>query len=108
MLTFHRTDDESRVQDILTGIAWLHGRTRTIQLHCSGRASAWCLLASSVSPVPVTLDLEPMKVPVTDDDLKRFVFVPGLQRAGGLRVAHLLAEPITDLIMSAAENAGFH
>ena len=104
-LTFHRTDDEYRVQDILTGIAWLHERTRIVQLHCSGRASTWCLLAAAVSPVPVTLDLEPVKNPASDDELKRMFFVPGLQRAGGLRVAHMLAEPFSDLIMTASENA---
>ena len=108
VLTFHRTDDANRVQDILTGIAWLRERTRTVQLHCSGRASSWCLLAASVSPVPVVLDIEPVRMPATDDELRRMMFVPGLQRAGGLRVAHMLAEPLSDLIVSATENAVFH
>jgi len=99
-LTYHRTDDEYRVQDILTGIAWLRERApRSIRLHCNGRASAWCLLAAAVAPVPVILDIEPVRVPSTDDELKRLVFVPGLQRAGGLRIAHMLAEPM------ASENA---
>lgn len=97
-----------RVQDVLTGIAWLHERTHAVRVHCSGRASAWCLLAASVSAVPVVLDIEPVKAPVTDDELKRVLFVPGLQRAGGLRVAHLLAEPMSDLLMTASENAMFH
>ena len=108
VLTFHRTDDEYRIQDILIGIAWLHERTRTVRLHCSGRASAWCLLAASVSPVPVELDLEPVKNPASDDELKRMLFVPGLQRAGGLRIAHMLAEPLTDSLFMATENAMFH
>jgi hypothetical protein len=93
-LTYHRTDDQNRVQDILTGIAWLHEHALgSIRLHCNGRASAWCLLAAAVTPVPVILDIEPVPAPSTDDELKRLVFIPGLQRAGGLRVAHLLAEP---------------
>lgn len=108
VLTFHRTDDEYRVQDILTGIAWLHERSRTVRLHCTGRASSWCLLAASISPVPVVLDVEPMKAPTSDDELKRWLFVPGLQRAGGLRVAHMLAEPITDLLMTVTENSIFN
>jgi hypothetical protein len=95
-LTYHRTDDEYRVQDILTGVAWLHERAPlSIRLHCNGRASAWCLLAAAVAPLSVILDIEPLPVPSTDDELKRLVFVPGLQRAGGLRVAHMLAEPMT-------------
>jgi dienelactone hydrolase len=97
-LTYHRTDDEYRVQDILTGIAWLHKRApRSIRLHCNGRASAWCLLAAAVAPLSVILDIEPIRAPSTDDELKRLVFVPGLQRAGGLRVAHMLAEPMAPL-----------
>jgi dienelactone hydrolase len=103
-LTFHRTDDEYRVQDILTGIAWLHERSRTVKLHCNGRASSWCLLAASVSPVPVVLDIEPVKTPSSDEDLKRLMFVPGLQRAGGMRVVHMLAEPMTDLLTTVTEN----
>ncbi len=108
VLTFHRTDDEYRIQDILTGIAWLHERTHAVRLHCTGRASAWCLLAASVSVVPVTLDIEAVKTPSSDDELKRVLFVPGLQRAGGLRVAHLLAEPMSELLVTASENALFH
>ena len=108
VLTFHRTDDEYRVQDILTGIAWLHERTHNVRLHCNGRASAWCLLAASVSPVPVTLDVEAVKIPLSDDDLKKMVYVPGLQRAGGLRVAQMLAQPISELLVGVTENALFH
>jgi dienelactone hydrolase len=104
-LTYHRTDDENRVQDILTGISWLHERSpRGVRLHCSGRASAWCLLAASVSHVPVTLDIEPIKPPTSDEELKRLVFIPGLQRAGGLRVAHLLVDPMGDLFITATDN----
>jgi hypothetical protein len=95
-LTYHRTDDEYRVQDILTGIAWLHERNANVRLHCSGRASAWCLLAASVSPVPVVLEMEPIHSPASDEDLKRLVYVPGLQRAGGLRVARMLTEQVSE------------
>ena len=109
VLTFHHTDDENRVQDILTGIAWLHERNQAVQLHCSGRASAWCLLAASVSPVAVTLDLEAVKMPANDEELKRLVFVPGLQRAGGLRTAMMLAQsPLHEPAVGISENALFH
>lgn len=104
-LTYHRTDDEDRVQDILTGISWLHERApRGVRLHCSGRASTWCLLAASVSKIPVTLEIEPIRTPANDEDLKRLIFVPGLQRAGGLRIAHLLADPASDLFQPVTDN----
>jgi hypothetical protein len=103
-LTFHRTDDEYRVQDILTGIAWLHERSRSVRLHCNGRASSWCLVAASVSPIPVILDIESIKNPSSDEDVKRLMFAPGLQRAGGLRVVHMLAEPLSDLVTTVTEN----
>lgn len=107
-LTFHRTDDANRVQDILTGLAWLRERSRTVRLHCTGKASAWCMLAAAVAPFPVLLDAEQLHLPASDEELKRIANVPGLQRAGGLRVARMLAEPMGDLLLTVTDNGFFH
>jgi Acetyl xylan esterase (AXE1) len=87
-LTFHRSDDANRVQDILTSIAYLRQAGREhIELVCSGQASGWCMLAAAVSPVPVTFNL-----PVgTDEEIARTLFVPGLQHAGGIPAVRALA-----------------
>jgi len=56
----------------------------------------------------VVLDIEPIKTVSSDEDLKRLVFAPGLQRAGGMRVVHMLAEPLTDLLTTVTENGLYY
>src|SRR5208282_31451 len=53
-LTFNKTDDAERVQDILTALRWLN--QDSTKLVCRGKASIWCTLAASVSPKKVQLD----------------------------------------------------
>jgi dienelactone hydrolase len=80
-LTFHRSDDANRVQDILTGIAFLAaGGARSIRLVCPGRAAGWCLAASVVTPFPIAFD---PPGPTTAFRLD----IPGLEAAGGGRLA---------------------
>src|SRR5205823_3677534 len=55
-LTFNKSDDANRVQDILTALAYLsqqeHGTPELIGL---GGAGVWSQFAAAVSPVPVRL-----------------------------------------------------
>jgi hypothetical protein len=88
-LTFNKTDDANRVQDILTALAWLNApHTRLIGL---GKAAVWCLFAAALSHQPVDLQADLGGFTGTDQDYIDSFFVPGIQRAGGLRAARQLA-----------------
>jgi len=81
-LTFNKTDDTERVQDILTALKWLN--QDSTKLVCRGKASIWCTLAASVSPKKVVLDAPiPASFHGTDQDWIDSCFIPSIQRAGG-------------------------
>jgi hypothetical protein len=81
-LTFNKTDDAERVQDILTALKWLD--QDSTRLVCRGTASLWCTLAASVSPKKVQLDAPvPASFRGTDQDWIDSCFIPSIQRAGG-------------------------
>ena len=87
-LTFNKSDDANRVQDILTALAWLNNpRTRLIG---AGKAAVWCLFAAAVAPLAVDLQTDLGGFRGTDEDFVDGFFVPGIQRAGGLRAARQL------------------
>ena len=87
-LTFNKTDDANRVQDILTALVYLHAPgTRLIGL---GKAGVWCLFAAAVAGQPVRLEANLGGFGGTDQDFIDRFFVPGIQRAGGLEAARLL------------------
>ena len=88
-LTFNQSDDANRVQDILTALAWLHAPgTRLIGM---GKAAVWCLFAASVAGERVELHADLGTFKGTDQDFAESFFVPGIQRAGGLKAAQALA-----------------
>ncbi len=84
-LTFNRTDDANRVQDILTALAWLH--TPHTTLIGTGKAAVWCTFAAAVAGEPVELEADLGQFTGTDQDFINQFFVPGIQRAGGLQAA---------------------
>lgn len=87
-LTFNRSDDMSRVQDILTAIAFLKAKTGAeIHVEGIGRAAIWCLFAAAVSPVHVQLDSRIEGFSGTDDEMLRQFPVPGIQKVGGVQTA---------------------
>jgi dienelactone hydrolase len=87
-LTFNKSDDANRVQDILTALAWLN--QPGTQLTGLGNAAVWCEFAAAVSPLPVTLQADLAGFQGTDEDFAKRFFVPGIQRAGGLKAARQL------------------
>jgi dienelactone hydrolase len=87
-LTFNNSDDANRVQDILTALAWLN--QPGTQLTGLGNAAVWCEFAAAVSPLPVTLQADLAGFQGTDEDFAKRFFVPGIQRAGGLKAARQL------------------
>ena len=87
-LTFNRSDDANRVQDILTAIAYLQQEGATkIHLAGNGKAAILALFAAVVSPVPVVLDTKLENFTGSDQDFLDKFFVPGIQRAGGFEAA---------------------
>ncbi|HMD50190.1 MAG TPA: hypothetical protein VKG79_13870, partial [Bryobacteraceae bacterium] len=89
-LTFNKTDDANRVQDILTALAWL--KQPKVQLVGLGKSAIWCEFAAAVSPIAVDLQADLSNFQGTDDEFVKYFFVPGIQRAGGLRGARSLIE----------------
>jgi dienelactone hydrolase len=88
-LTFNKSDDANRVQDILTALAWL--RQPETELIGVGQAAVWTLFAAAISPEVVQLHADISAFHGADDDFVSNFFVPGIQRAGGLKAARELA-----------------
>ena len=88
-LTFNRSDDANRVQDILTV---LRGLDSDVELVGTGKAAVWCQFAAALARRPVTLKADLGSFTGSDQDYLDRFFVPGIQRAGGLRVARMLAD----------------
>jgi hypothetical protein len=86
-LTFNRSDDANRVQDILTVMRALDGDVEVIGV---GKAAVWCTFAAAVARKPVTLRVD-SAFGGTDQEFVDGFFVPGIQRAGGWRAAKMLA-----------------
>ena len=90
-LTYNRSDDANRVQDILTALAFLKmnhsGPIRVVGLENAG---VWSLFAAAVAPFDVALTANLDGFDGSDESFRKGFFVPGIQRAGGLRAAQLL------------------
>jgi dienelactone hydrolase len=84
-LTFNRSDDANRVQDILTALAYLRQEgVQDLRIIASGKAAIWAGFAAAVAPVPVVIEGKPDGFSGQDQDFIDQFFVPGIQRAGGL------------------------
>jgi hypothetical protein len=84
-LTFNRSDDQNRVQDVLTALVFMEknapGKPEIIGV---GRARIWALYAAAIAPTPVKVASVAGMFSGTDAEYLREFFVPGIQRAGGL------------------------
>lgn len=88
-LTFQRSDDANRVADILTALSYLNStRPSRLTLSCTGKAGSWCVVAAAVTPstVPLHVDLLDPAIAAINDQPGP-LFIPGLERAGGMRQA---------------------
>jgi dienelactone hydrolase len=90
-LTFNKTDDAERVQDILTAMAWT--KQDHVRLVCEGNAALWCTLAAAVAPIKVELHANAIDFNGRDEEFIQRCFIPGIQRAGGWRAALKLTAP---------------
>jgi hypothetical protein len=91
--TFNQTDDACRAQDILTALAFLkQSGYSDVRLVGVGKAAVWALFASALAEMRVSLDADLAGFSGTDSDFVEKFFVPGIQRAGGLRAARMLVK----------------
>jgi hypothetical protein len=90
-LTFNVTDDQARVQDIVTAVAYAQKSSKNVDVYATDAAALWATFAAAVVPSPVTLHLSAAPGLETDDNYLDNFNVPGILRAGGLRVAKQLA-----------------
>lgn len=93
-LAFNLTDDANRVQDILTAIRFLVAEhSTTIDVYAEGKAAWWAEFAAAVAPESISVRLHIPDQSLVDTEaayLTNFN-VPGILRAGGLRMAdHLI------------------
>jgi len=84
-LTYNRSDDANRVQDILTALAYLKQEgAQDLRIVASGKAAIWAEFAAAAAPVPVAVEGKFDGFKGDDQDFIDQFFVPGIQRAGGL------------------------
>ncbi len=100
-LTFNLSDDQARVQDLVTAVRWLTDATARrgrgaapIEVTAVGNARYWAALASVLVPPGSVRLIQGLEGLAGDDDtLAKAAFVPGLQRAGGMgALARVLAQ----------------
>ena len=92
-LSFNLTDDANRAQDILTALAFLHSNhAGQVELNAVGKAGVWSLFAAALAPVNVEVGADLSSFSGTDEEFVNQFFVPGIQRAGGLKAALKLTE----------------
>jgi hypothetical protein len=91
-IAFNQTDDACRAQDILTALAFLkQSGYANVRLLATGKAEVWALFAAAVAEMPVSLEAEFKGFVGRDSDFIDNFFVPGIQRAGGVRAARMLS-----------------
>jgi hypothetical protein len=85
ILTFNRSDDAERVQDILTAVAYARGNGGgRVRVTGIGKGALWAAAAAAVAPDGWMVATEkPQGFSGTDAELAQSLYVPGIQRAGG-------------------------
>jgi dienelactone hydrolase len=91
-LTFNVSVDAARVQDVATAIAYLAKRGTGVEIYAEGDAAIWATFAAAVVDLPVSLHVRAMPALESDADYLSHFNVPGILRAGGLKVAQEMAD----------------
>ena len=90
---FNQTDDANRVQDILTAIAYVRGRTGAKSLNLVGldKAGVWAYFARALAGPGVDLaaDILQFRTGADEEYLGKFE-IPGIRKAGDFRAAAVL------------------
>lgn len=92
-LTFNRTDDQERIQDIVTAGRFLHDDAG-VQLYGLERAGLWALLAAGVSDDFSAVVCDAISGTLNEESLLlQQAFMPGLARYGGALTAAACTAP---------------
>ncbi len=94
-LSFNRTDDQCRVQDILTAMAWLAKKFPGQVLEVRGvgtLASVQVEFAAAVAGAPLKLVADTSGFKGRDAEFLQSFNIPGIQLAGGLAAADALTK----------------
>jgi hypothetical protein len=86
-LTFNVSDDQARIQDVVTTVRWMQGASKSSRVDVlgAGHARYWAALAAVVAPAGEVRVVGGVGDLAGDDDsLAQWAFVPGLQRVGGM------------------------
>lgn len=90
-LTFNRSDDAERVQDILTTLRWMETKGATVlKLNGIGKAGIWAVFAAAAAPGKVDV-ANPEAFAGGDEALGAQFLAPGIQRVGGWELARRIA-----------------
>ncbi|HEY8743925.1 MAG TPA: hypothetical protein VIU62_12540 [Chloroflexota bacterium] len=104
-LTFNQSDAALRVQDVVTAVAAARelSASDTVDVLGLEEAGIWCILARPLAVGVGLLVADGVDFdPGADDDYLQRLYIPGLQRLGGLRTALLLAAPQTVRLFACA------
>jgi dienelactone hydrolase len=102
-LTYNRSDDALRVQDILTGLAYLSSRVDAVHLVGLDQAGLWCLLASGLAQGVGQTVVDADQFPYYNDGAwTERLYIPQIRRAADVRSAAALLAPNRLTIHNAA------
>lgn len=110
--TYNRTDTANRVQDILTGLTYLAGRSEVSRVRLVGleEAGLWALLARGLATHVAATAVDAGRFDNSSDEgFLNHLFVPCLRRLGDVRTAGALAAPRPLFVHNTGEqfDAGF-
>ncbi len=97
--TYNRTDAANQVQDILTAVAYLKGKTAKLSVIALGKTGGLALLARGLAPKIDRMVADAAELDSSND--KEFLAqlpIPGVRRAGDFPTAVTLA-PLTPLLI---------
>ncbi|MBL8187046.1 MAG: acetylxylan esterase, partial [Acidobacteria bacterium] len=96
--TYNRSDAANQVQDMLTAIAYLKGKSSKLSVVALGKAGALALLARGLANVD-RMVVDASQLDSSDDQqVLAQVPIPGIRRAGDFQTAVTLA-PLTPLLI---------
>jgi hypothetical protein len=91
---FNRSDAALRIQDVLTGLAYLRTRSLVVHLAGLGKAGLWCLLARGLATGVSRTVVDAAQFACEDDGAwLDDLYLPQIRRAGDLRTAAALTAP---------------
>ncbi len=97
--TYNRTDVANEVQDILTALAYLQGKSRDVSVVALGQTGSLALLARGLAPKIDRMIVDAAQLDsANDQEFLAHLPIPGIRRAGDFATAVTLA-PLTPLLI---------